>query len=235
MDPSTTAPASINLEELISAITTAHPAALDQLSRAILMAQHLDTLADDLVGHFVDQARRSGASWTEIGCSMGVTKQAAQKRFTPKPDLDPSQGFSRFTDQAREVVVAAQAMARANGNSEIAIGHLLLGLVSTPGSRAVQALDYHHIGLDEIRTTARATLPPAADRLPKFIPFDAHTRAALELTFDVAARLGSQQIGTEHILLAVLEVEDGTGVLAGLGVTGAQVETFLSSDDQTHR
>ncbi len=29
---------------------------------------------------------KAGASWTEIGQSMGVTKQAAQKRFVPKPD-----------------------------------------------------------------------------------------------------------------------------------------------------
>jgi len=56
-------------------------------------------VADHLVGHFVDQARRSGASWTEIGQSMNVTKQAAQKRFVPKEqaDLSTNSDFSRFT------------------------------------------------------------------------------------------------------------------------------------------
>jgi hypothetical protein len=58
----------------------------------------------------VDQARRSGASWTDIGRSMGVTKQAAQKRFVPKepgqmPDLEASEGFSRFTPRALVRVV----------------------------------------------------------------------------------------------------------------------------------
>jgi hypothetical protein len=44
------------------------------------------------------QLRRSGASWTDIGRSMGVTKQAAQQRFVPRElPLDPQQGFSRFT------------------------------------------------------------------------------------------------------------------------------------------
>ena len=66
----------------------------------------MDELTDSLIGHFVDQARRSGASWTDIGRSMGVTKQAAQKRFVAKApgepsDLDPGQGFSRFTPRAR--------------------------------------------------------------------------------------------------------------------------------------
>ena len=47
----------------------------------------------------MDQARESGASWTEIGKCMGVTKQAAQKRFVPKAPtaaeasaLDPNAG-----------------------------------------------------------------------------------------------------------------------------------------------
>src|SRR6188768_2570877 len=88
----------VRLDDLIEAIKKTHPAALDQLTDAVLAADHLGDVADHLIGHFVDQARRSGASWTEIGRSMGVTKQAAQKRFVAKgeaPDLDASQGFSR--------------------------------------------------------------------------------------------------------------------------------------------
>ena len=92
----------VRLDDLIEAIKKAHTDALDQLSDAVLAAEYLGDVADHLIGHFVDQARRSGASWTDIGRSMGVTKQAAQKRFVPKgpgdaPDLDPSQGFGRFT------------------------------------------------------------------------------------------------------------------------------------------
>src|SRR5688572_11740201 len=114
----------VRLDDLIEGIKRASPDALEQLSGAVLAAGHLGEVADHLIGHFVDQARRSGASWTEIGRSMGVTKQAAQKRFVAKgdaPDLDPSQGFSRFTDRARKVVVAAQDEARAAGNAEIGI------------------------------------------------------------------------------------------------------------------
>src|SRR5258705_3885917 len=88
----------VRLDELIEAIKKVHPNALDQLSDAVIAADHLGEVADHLIGHFVDQARRSGASWTEIGKSMGVTKQAAQKRFVAKEPgepsaLDPSQGF----------------------------------------------------------------------------------------------------------------------------------------------
>ena len=76
----------IRLDDLIDAIKKVHTDALEQLTDAVLAADHLGDVADHLIGHFVDQARRSGASWTDIGRSMGVTKQAAQKRFVPKAD-----------------------------------------------------------------------------------------------------------------------------------------------------
>jgi hypothetical protein len=36
--------------------------------------------------HLVDQARRSGKSWTEIGASLGISKQSAWERFSAPPD-----------------------------------------------------------------------------------------------------------------------------------------------------
>src|SRR3954471_22910873 len=101
----------VRLDDLIEAIRRAHSDPLDQLSDAVLAGDHLGDVVDHLIGHFVDQARRSGASWTDIGRSMGVTKQAAQKRFIPKDpgrpsELDPSQGFTRFAMPARNVVMA---------------------------------------------------------------------------------------------------------------------------------
>ena len=59
------------------------------------------------------------------------------------------------------------------------------------------------------------------------VPFDAHARRALELTFREAMRLDAATIGTGHLLLALLDVEDGTGVLAGLGVDRAVAEAFV--------
>jgi hypothetical protein len=69
---------------------------------------------------------------------------------------------------------------------------------------------------------------PAADQVSELIPFDAQARKALELTFREALRLGHNYIGTEHILLALLELGDGTGVLAGLGVDKATAETTIT-------
>jgi hypothetical protein len=222
----------IRLDDLIEGIKKIHSDALDQLSDAVIAADHLGDLADHLIGHFVDQARRSGASWTDIGRSMGVSKQAAQKRFVAKgptetSELDPSQGFSRFTVRARNVVMAAQEAARAAGHDEIRTEHLLLGLLTEPDGVAAASIVAQGVPLETVRESAVATLPPAAESVPALIPFDAAVRKVLELTFREALRLGHSYVGTEHILLALLEQEDGTGPLTASHISKPATEAHV--------
>ena len=218
----------VRLDDLINAITKVHDQPLDQLADAVLAADHLGDVADHLIGHFVDQARRSGASWTEIGRSMGVTKQAARKRFIPKPaEIDPEEGFARFTPRARNAVMAAHNEAKAAGNAAITPAHLVLGLLSDPHGLAGQAVADLGVSLDAARGAAAGALPPASEEVPDLIPYDVDARKALELTFREALRLGHNYIGTEHILLALLDQEDGAGVLSGLGLAKPAVESKL--------
>ncbi|MFD5621357.1 Clp protease N-terminal domain-containing protein [Streptomyces yangpuensis] len=224
----------VRLDDLIEAINKVHTDPLEQLSGAVVAAEALGDVADHLIGHFVDQARRSGASWTDIGRSMGVTRQAAQKRFVPKADkegsdaLDPNAGFGRFTPRARNVVVTAQNEARAAGNAEIRTEHLVLGLVAEADGLAGLVLRAQEVSPDDVRAAATAALPPAQDELPALVPFDASAKKALELTFREALRLGHDFVGTEHILLALLELENGEGVLSGLGLDKAGAEATVS-------
>ncbi len=217
---------SVSLDTLIRAIKSVHADALDQLSDAVLAAEHLGEVADHLIGHFVDQARRSGASWSDIGNSMGVTKQAAQKRFVPKSDtIDPNEGFARFTPRARTAVVAAQTAARDVGNTEITPEHLILGLLGDTDSLAAALLRAHGAEPEQIR--AAVTLPASTGQELDLVPFSGPAKKVLELTFREALRLGHNYIGTEHILLALLESEDGDGPLHGLGVDKEVVTASL--------
>ena len=224
----------VRLDDLIETIKKVHADPLEQLTDAVIVGDHLGDVADHLIGHFVDQARRSGASWTEIGRSMGVTKQAAQKRFVPKdpgqvPDLDASQGFTRFTPRARNVVIAAQNEARAAGHDQIVPGHLVLGLLSEPDGVGAAAIAAQRVPLDSVREAATAALPPPAAEVPAVIPFDPQARKALELTFREALRMGHNYVGTEHILLALLELEDAGGALTGLGIDKAGVAAYVTA------
>ncbi len=222
---------SVRLDDLIAAIKKVHTDALDQLQDAVIAADHLGEVADHLIGHFVDQARRSGASWTDIGKSMGVTRQAAQKRFVPKEtaDLDPSQGFGRYTPRARNVVMAAHNEALAARNAEGRPEHLVLGLLAEPEGLAAKAITAQDVLLDAVRQAATAALPPAAEEVPELVPYGSDAKKVLELTFREALRLGHNYIGTEHILLALLEFENGRGVLSGLGITKEAVEENVTA------
>jgi ATP-dependent Clp protease ATP-binding subunit ClpA len=218
----------VRLDDLINIIKTAHSEPLEQLTDAVLAAESLGEIADHLIGHFVDQARRSGASWTDIGKCMGVTKQAAQKRFVPKADtaaMDPNAGFSRFTPRARNVVVVAQNKAHAAGNLEIQPAHLLLALFADPQSLAVKLLAGQ--GVDADAVAKAVTLPARGGDVPALIPFNGQAKKVLELTFRQALRLGHNYIGTEHILLALLEAEDEDGPLHSLGVDKDRAESDL--------
>ncbi|MFS4093412.1 Clp protease N-terminal domain-containing protein [Streptomyces sp. AF1A] len=220
---------SVRLDDLIEAIKKVHTEPLEQLQDAVLAADHLGDVADHLIGHFVDQARRSGASWTEIGKSMGVTRQAAQKRFVPKESAGLDAGdFSRYTPRARNVVMAAHNEAVAARNPEGRPEHLVLGLLAEPEGLAAKAITAQGVLLDAVRQAATAALPPAADEVPDLIPYGPEAKKALELTFREALRLGHNYIGTEHILLALLEHENGKGVLSHLGITKAATEEYVA-------
>jgi hypothetical protein len=222
----------VRLDDLIDVIKTVHTEPLEQLTDAMLAAESLGEIADHLIGHFVDQARRSGASWTDIGKCMGVTKQAAQKRFVPKvPDfqsatLDPNAGFGRFTPRARNVVVAAQNKAQKAGNHEITPNHLLLALFDDPDGLAAKLLAGQ--GIDGGTVANAVTLPPRADgEMPTLIPFNGPAKKALELTFRQALRLGHNYVGTEHIALALFEAEEDDGPLHRIGVDRDRFESDL--------
>ena len=214
------------LDDLIAGVEAAHADPLERVGGAVLVGDALGETADHLIGHFVDRARRAGASWTDIGRSMGVSKQAVQKRFVAK---EAKQDFSRFTPRARNVVVASQNETRAAGNAEIRTEHLVLGLLAEPDGLAGQVLASRGIAPDDVRRVATALLPPRTDAVPALIPFDAGAKKALELTFREALRMGHDFVGTEHILLALLEHEAGDGVLSGLGLDKASVEAAVTA------
>jgi hypothetical protein len=187
--------------------------ALDRRSEAVSVSARLEDQADSLIGHFVDQARRSGASWSEIGASMGVSKQAAQKRFVPRWDdtsLESGRLFSRFTPRARNTVLAAQAAARAEGEEAIDVRHLVLGLLSEP--HAIAASVMHEAGITDEQledalgaTEATPAVAPAPDTPSGRLTFTVEAGTVMETTLRVALSLVHNYIGTEHILLAILE------------------------------
>ena len=97
------------------------------------------------------QARSDGATWSAIGESMGVSKQAAQKRFVVAV-ADRDDGLlSRFTPCARHVLSAARVDAQRGGAPEVETVHLVLALVEDPDGLAARALAEMGAGAEQVR------------------------------------------------------------------------------------
>jgi hypothetical protein len=231
----------IPLDNLISYVHSFNPdgGPLDNLADAMAVSSRLDDEADALLGHFVDRARRSGASWTEIGSRMGVSKQAARKRFVPRWDgSDPipeGQLYSRFTPRSRNTLLAAGRIAEQAGAQQIDAKQLAAGLLSEPDGLAARII--HGTGLGDEQLYAALELTPAPPKLSETmrdlyrLRFDEDAKAALRGTLTAVLRLGHNYVGTEHLLLGIL-FADGPAAhtLTSVGLTVEVVERALAAE-----
>lgn len=201
----------VPLDNLIAYVKTLHPddGPLANVSDAFAVSTQLDEQADALIGYFVDQARKSGLPWSQIGGAMGVSKQAAQKRFVPTraADLFPKSAkpFSRFTDRAARVLAAAGKLA---APGPVGDAHLAAALLTEPDGLAAKAVAaagvtpeqlYAAIGAGPAQPVAKAGTAELLD-----VILDESAKEALKGALKSALRLGHNNIGTEHLLLGLL-------------------------------
>jgi ATP-dependent Clp protease ATP-binding subunit ClpA len=139
--------------------------------------------------------------------------------------------FERFDEGARSAVDGAFEEARSFGHGQVGTEHLLLGLLGVRDSNAAQCL----VGCGATLEGCRAKVAEAA--APKRGPSgrteptltDRATRA-LERASRLSLRQLCDLVGTDHILVSVLDVEGTAGqVLRGLGVDPARVRAALQS------
>jgi len=239
----------VPLDNLISYVKALDPdgGPLENVSAAFTVSIQLDEQSDALIGYFVDQARRSGLSWSQIGGAMGVTKQAAQKRFVPAAapapvraaDLFPDRvkPFSRFTDRAARTLAAAGKLA---APGPVGSAQLAAALPVEPEGLAARALASAGLTAEELYAAVGAgpaapvQATSAAELLELF--FEESTRQALKAALKSALRLGHNYIGTEHLLLGLV---DGHGpaadALARLGLTAERAEQLISAEIEAAR
>lgn len=123
--------------------------------------------------------------------------------------------FSRYTEAARQAVVLAQDQAILSGNEEIFPVDLTRGLVAELNGLASRAL--RGVGI-------LALSGEVVER--RQLPFADATRRILDEAPLVAFRLRENCVGTEHLLVALLEDESAVGVFGALlvGATSATPE-----------
>jgi hypothetical protein len=184
---------------------------LAQLATAAATISELTTTGDAALGFFVDRARGAGKSWVEISAVLGVSKQAAHKRFADSWTARPA--FERYTQRARSVVQAAADIARTRNHNFVGTEHLLLGMYKEPGAIAAKVLVQHGITEESVLQAVDAESPAAEPSTqPENAENPPYTRRAahvLQGAVGEALTLGHNYVGTEHLLLAFYRDQAG--------------------------
>jgi|ERR1022692_1453239 hypothetical protein len=206
------------LQALIDGVKADAPGdeALVQLSQASKTVSDLEQVGDALLGHFVDQCRRRGHSWSEVSNALGVSKQAAHKRFTFDVPT-----FERFTDRARMVIGQSETEAHRLGHGFVGTEHILLALFEVTDGLAMKALDAVGISKPMVDKQVLELIKRGTASEGGKLPFTPRAKAVLRGAVEVALPLGHNYIGTEHLLLGLFGDKDSIAakVLRNLGAS----------------
>ncbi len=184
----------------------------------------------------IRNALAAGQSWGEIARVLGVSRQAAHKRFAERcrPDAGPPAATGvGATAQARRAVRIASEEAASMGHVSAGPEHLLLALLRDDVGPTVQALEELGVHYSAVRREVRALYGESdkagAEPSSRLAPISARARQALERAVRAAVSSQADEVGVEHVLLGVLGDSVGGAVraLAELGISPRRVETRL--------
>jgi ATP-dependent Clp protease ATP-binding subunit ClpA len=133
--------------------------------------------------------------------------------------------FERFDERAHQVVVLAQEESRTLKHNYIGTEHILLGLLREEDGLAARVLDSLDVALDQVRANVVRIVGPGEEITSGQIPFTPRAKKILELALREALSLGTNHIGTEHILLGLSAEGEGVAarILLDFGVSPEQL------------
>src|SRR5690242_588826 len=138
--------------------------------------------------------------------------------------------FERFTEKARRVIFFARYEASEYGSHYIETEHLLLGLL-----REDPSLETRFLGPDSSIEKIRAEIEKRITRGERFgtsveVPLSKEAKKILNLAAEEAERLGHGYVGTEHMLLGMLQVDGSLAaqVLRGRSPNSSRIREQLA-------
>ena len=133
--------------------------------------------------------------------------------------------FGRFTEKAQKAILLAQEEAKKLRHNYVGTEHILLGLLAETDGVAGKALNNMGVNLENARNEV-IKLVGQGSYDADIMGFTPRTKRIFELSFLEARNLGHNYVGTEHILLGLLEEAEGVAVivLKKLGVDVKKLE-----------
>lgn len=191
---------------------------------ALRTLTELRSEAEELAKAHVERALASGHSFADVARALGISRQAAHRRYrhlAPEPTSEPRARLVASAE-VREAVRLAREGAVAEG-APLGTQHVLLGILGTDCD-ASRALAAEGVTLDAARACARET-----NRNGDGADGPANLRRMLKEAGRVALARGDERLGAEQLLLAALgDADDGARrTLAALGVSPASIRVQL--------
>ena len=191
-----------------------HP--VDALKALVLMRWEIDEATREHVARGLEM----GCSFGELAAAMGITRQAAHRRFR---DLAPTVALNRrplaTTAEAAEVLKAACDEAVRAGAETLGTEHLLVALLRCGGDLK-RRLEEVGVTLEASRALLRPVVPPRRRRPPDGGMRLGGVRSVLLEAILVASSRGEEMVDVDALLLAAIDHPDGgaRGMLTALGV-----------------
>ena len=134
---------------------------------------------------------------------------------------------SNLTQQARHALFFAQEAAEQLGMDRVDAEHLLLGLVHHEETVVAAILQTIGISGARIRSAVERLVTRGPGSVLAQRELTHRAQRVLNIAEEEAQALGSLLIGGEHLLLALLRIEEGVSgrVLSNLGITLERVRT----------
>lgn len=117
--------------------------------------------------------------------------------------------MDRYTEKAKEALVLAGEAAEDHGSRTVGTEHLLLGLIQEGSGTAARVLEANEVSAERVENLIEQLV--ASFQNTKLREKDGYTPSArhvLENSYREAVRFRAPQIGTEHLLMALIKETD---------------------------
>ncbi len=155
------------------------------------------------------------------------------------------------TKQAKKVIDRARDAAAMMQHRYIGTEHLLLGLIQTEEGLAGAVLKQNGVTEEKIADLIRQLVNGIEDHGDGAVDFTPRAKEILEEAQREAYRHSNDKMGTEHLLLVLLQEDDGIGVrlintlgisvqkivkdiLLAMGYSPADVKRYLAGNEESH-
>jgi hypothetical protein len=172
------------------------------------------------------RALDAGHSYGEVARALGISRQAAHRRYRALAGATEPPGRVRISPEARAAVQLAGEEAAALGAPQVGSEHLLLGILRVGDARAAASLKAEGVSLPAARASAQPTINDA--RRVSAEAVTAYAREVLAAALRHAVKDGGV-VDVADLLLAALERPGGgaSRTLEALGVSPDAVRARL--------